>query len=694
MIAFGVAHFGPGQSDRAGHASPAIGSTLLKRGFMALAIAFVTVMATVIAILLTNANILRSPVAGYLSSRLDRPVAINGDLRVRLFNDPRVEINDIALGNAEWGSRPAMVKVERAVIRIRLLRLVEGRIVLPEVELTRPDVMLERNTDGTPNWQFGDRPPSSASRWGPPEIQVLSIREGRLQFRDPTTRSNIVLQIDSDRASTATDSSIKFVGRGSLRDRAFELEGRAASLLQLNQDEKPYRLEVRARAGDTRAAFDGTVVPLKLETIDGRLELSGKDLSKLYPLVPIALPWTSSYRVSGHFLREGQKFALGDLAGRVGSSDVQGSVSLDLTRKRPFFTADVTSRRLDYKDLAGFLGAPPPAKGEPRPPDQEREVEARQATGKVLPTKPYDVTRLRVFDADVRFKARSIISRGLPLDNMVANLKLRDGTLVLSPLDFGVAGGHVTSRITLDARTDLIGTKAQATATNLEAKALLPALKRSAGSAGKVGGRAELSATGNSISAMAASANGELALIMSQGRASTLSLVLVNLDLANAAKYLLYGDPNAPVNCGVITGRVVDGRLVPQTFVIDSSEEKITGEGTIDFKDERYDLRLVADSKRASLVALRGPIRVGGSFKHPEVRPEVGPLAARVGAAVALGIVATPLAALIPLVDPGNAKGANCTALLEQAGKEAPAETRSSVQPDPARSEPASAGRN
>ncbi len=568
MIAFGVTNFGPGQGHQSERTSPKIGNArLLKRTSIAILAALVAALAAAIAILLTNANILRSPIARFLSGALDRPVAINGDLRVKLFKDPRLEINGLTVGNAQWGSRPAMVEIERAVIRIRPLRLLQGRIVLPEVELTRPDVLLETNADGTPNWRFGDEPPASAGRWGPPEIHALSIREGRLQYRDPTTRSDVVLQIESDRAAADAESRIRFVGSGRLRDREFELEGRAASLLQLNQNGKPYALEVRARAGDTKATFDGTVVPLKLETIDGRLELSGKDLSKLYPLVPVALPWTSSYRVAGHFLREGRKFTLRDLTGRVGGSDIQGSVSLDLTQKRPFLTADVTSRRLDYKDLAGFLGAPPPAKGERRPADQEREAAVRQATGKVLPAKPYDVTRLRVFDADVHFKAKSIISRGLPLDNMVADLKLKDGTLVLSPLDFGVAGGHVTSQVTLDARNELIATKALATATNLEAKALLPALKRSAGSAGKVGGRAELSTTGNSIAAMAASANGEVALIMAQGRASTLSLVLVNLDLANATKYLLYGDPNAPVHCAVIIGRLHDGRFVPQTFV-------------------------------------------------------------------------------------------------------------------------------
>ncbi len=265
--------------------------------------------------------------------------------------------------------------------QVELLPLLAGRIVLPEVELTRPDVLLERNADGTPNWQFG-APAAAAERPARlPEIGSLSIRDGRVHFRDPMTSSDVVLQIDSDRAAAAADATADADSRS-------DLSGVGACATATSNSKamphpcwnsieagNPYRLEVKARAGDTRAMFDGTVVPLKLETIDGRLELSGKDLSKLYPLVPVALPWTSSYRISGHFLREGRKFALRDFNGRVGGSDVQGSASLDLTRKRPFFTADVTSRRLDYKDLAGFLGAPPP----PRRASDDRRIRSAKS---------------------------------------------------------------------------------------------------------------------------------------------------------------------------------------------------------------------------------------------------------------------------------------------------------------------------
>lgn len=652
----------------------------LKRRVLAVGASAVVLLAAALGLLLVDANLLRPPLTRYLAAKLERPVAIDGDLRILLRGGLGIEVNDLVVGNAQWGSRPAMLRVARIAIRIRARELLAGQIVLPEVQLVKPDVLLERNSAGVANWQFGGSSRPAGSGRGGPEVHSLLIQDGRLQFRDPPTRSDVVLQIDSVRRDASVDGSggtgavaIGFVGRGRLHGRDLDLEGRAGSLLELTRDGKPYRLEVSARAGDTRARFDGTVVPLKLETIDGRLELSGKDLSKLYPLVPVALPWTSTYHLSGRLLRDGRKLALRDLSGRVGGSDVQGNASLDLTGKRPFFAADVTSRRLDYKDLAGFLGAPPPAAGVRRPADQEREAQRRTMTDRVLPAKAYDVARLRAFDADVRLKATSIVSRDLPLDNLVAHLELKDGLLALVPLDFGVAGGHVVSQIRLDASHEPIRTTVQATATNLEAKALLPALKRSSGSAGKVGGRASLSATGSSVADMAATANGEVALIMSRGRASTLSLVLVNLDLANAAKYVIYGDPNAPVHCGVMIASIRDGRAVPGTFVVDSSEERINGEGYVDFKSERYALRLVADSKRASLVALRGPIRIGGTFKHPEVRPELGPVVARVGAAIALGVVATPLAALLPLVDLGDAKSVNCRALLEHARNEVPA---------------------
>ena len=69
---------------------------------------------------------LRAPISTYIGQRLDRSFAINGDLKISLFNHPHVEMNDVVLGNAPWGSAPAMVSVERAVIGVELLPIIAG----------------------------------------------------------------------------------------------------------------------------------------------------------------------------------------------------------------------------------------------------------------------------------------------------------------------------------------------------------------------------------------------------------------------------------------------------------------------------------------------------------------------------------------------------------------------------------------
>jgi hypothetical protein len=270
-------------------------------------------------------------------------------------------------------------------------------------------------------------------------------------------------------------------------------------------------------------------------------------------------------------------------------------------------------------------------------------------------------------DAKVRFKGKRFMATDLPLDNLTATLDLQDGVLKLQPLDFGVAGGHVVSALVLDARDPVIKTNGDVTVRNVELTQILPALKPPKGSAGKVGGHARFTATGNSVADMLASSNGEVALISRGGEASELAIVLTNLDLARAAQLLLKGDANSPIRCVVADFLAENGNLTALTLVMDTEAEKILGEGSVNFATERYDLRLNAKSKRTSLLALRGPIIVEGTLKSPQVHPAVGPIAARVGTSVALGVAATPLAALLPLIDFGGAIDADCQGLMQDA---------------------------
>ncbi len=67
------------------------------------------------------------------------------------------------------------------------------------------------------------------------------------------------------------------------------------------------------------------------------------------------------------------------------------------------------------------------------------------------------------------------------------------------------------------------------------------------------------------------------------------------------------------------------------------------------------------NNRTLSIFTLRSPLYARGTLQNPDVGVEKGPVAARAGAAVALGVIATPLAALLPLLNVGTDEATGCT---------------------------------
>ena len=622
-------------------------------------IALAILAAVVIA--LFDWNWLRGPISTYLSGKFGRPVAINGNLRGEFALEPLLVADDVTLANTSWGSDPVMARAQQIALRLDVLSLFRPTTFLPEVSLVRPELLLERDADGRRNWDFGGVPSF-------PRIERLNIEAGVVRFLDPALGSDITIDVASEQPTESGELPVRFKGTGKLQKNDFTIDGRAATLLALEDSNRPYRLEFQAKAGATAAGFNGTIVPARIDNVDGALSLQGRDLSQLYPIIPVPFPWTPPYRLSGNLKHGSGVWSFREFSGKVGESDLAGRFDIERKNERTLIDADLVSQKLNYKDLGGIVGLPPPtAAPQTRTATQNKEAAKRERSDRVLPTKPYNVEGLRAIDGTVRFRGKRIVTTDVPFDNLDAVMHLDGGLVKLQPLTIGIAGGRVASTVTMDARGKVIKTDAEVTVRNVDLKQVVPALRPPKGSAGKVGGRAKFTATGNSVADMLATSNGEAALISSGGDASELAIVLTNLDLAQAVLLLLRGDANSPIRCVVAHLVSTNGVMEAKTLVIDTTAAKILGEGRIDFRDERYDLKLVAQSKRPSLIALRGPIVIDGSFKNPNVHPETAHIAARVGTSIALGVL-NPLAALLPLVDLGGGADANCQALIAEAG--------------------------
>jgi hypothetical protein len=70
-----------------------------------------------------------------------------------------------------------------------------------------------------------------------------------------------------------------------------------------------------------------------------------------------------------------------------------------------------------------------------------------------------------------------------------------------------------------------------------------------------------------------------------------------------------------------------------------------------------------------TLLSVRAPVHVRGLLKKPSIAPDAKALAARGGAAAALGVLLTPVAAVLAFIDPGDKIEVNCPALVNAAPK-------------------------
>ncbi|MET0654634.1 MAG: AsmA family protein [Pseudoxanthomonas sp.] len=617
----------------------------------------VVALALVVFFILFDWNWFKGPVERLVQAKTGRQFHIGGDLDVDLGRTTTIRGDALTFGNASWSKEPTMATADRAEFDIEVFPfLFKRQTRIPEIRLDKPVLRLETGPDGKGNWDFGD------SAGEPIRFRKIWIDDGRLQFFNAPKKTDIDISVNSaqpKREDAAPPIDIK--GKGRWIGNPFNISGRAESPFELSNSDEPYRIDLRADAGPTRAHARGNLInPFQLRVFNLQLALSGQDLEDLYPLIGIATPSTPPYKLDGRLIRKNDVWRYQDFKGVVGDSDLGGTATVTVGRKRPLLEANLVSRRLDLDDLAGFLGAPPQSGGsESTNPEQKAQSRQLAVDARVLPDTPYDLTKLRAMDADVRLKAHRINAPSLPLDDMDAHLKLNAGILELAPLNFGVAGGDIRSTIRMDARESVIRTRAQVSARRLDLSKLFPDVQLTKDAVGLVGGDMAVAGTGNSIAAMLGSADGDIALGMGRGRISNLLMELAGLDIAEALKFLITKDKQVPIRCAFGDFAVKNGVMDARALAFDSEDTIIVGDGTISLKDETLDLELRPRPKDRSILALRSPLVVGGTFKDPSFRPDFKRLGLRGAVALALGTIAPP-AALLATLELGPGKDSSC----------------------------------
>lgn len=649
----------------------------LRRAGIVIAAVMGLVALLVAAVLMFPWDWLRGPINRYVSDQTGRHFEITRRLDVKPGWTTRVRLDGVTFANPGWAQDPYLLQADAAEFDVRLLPLLRGRLELPSLVLQAPRLSLQMEPDGRRTWSLGR---DTSDEGKVPQIGSLQVDEGELHYVALARGADIRMGFGIDpKASDALP--LRYEAKGRWQGQPFSAKGRTGSVLVLNAPlREPFPLEVQAVAGSTSLRATGTVAHLSsVEGASATFELRGANLADLYHLVGVVLPETPRYAVNGHITRQGQVWDVTNIRGRLGRSDMSGNLSFDRSREVPLLTGRLQSSVLDFDDLAPLVGLPeqprsvaagpavPVAAAAASPTGAAAPRAGAPRPGRVLPTATLDLERLRAMDADVRYSAARIANvRALPLDKADLQIRLKGGVLDLAPLQLGVAGGQLAGKLRIDGAANPAAVAVSLDARGLQLNRLFPAVESTRSSFGRLAGNIDLKGRGNSAAGMLATANGDVALLMGEGQISNLLLEIAGLDGGEIIKFLLSGDRNVRLRCAAAAFDVRQGLMTSRAIVLDTVDTVVTGTGTVSLADESLNLTLRPSPKDASILSLRSPLRLTGSFANPKAGPDKGALAGRAGIALALGAL-NPLLALAATVETGPGEDANCPQVLAQA---------------------------
>lgn len=628
------------------------------------------VVAIALFLILFDWNYLRGPIGRYASAKTGREIVLAGDLKVHAFSlNPSASVQGIKVGNPKWAGPGQTADIKKLDVQVKLLPLFVGQVVLLNLQLDQAKVELLRDRQGRATWDFSNGKKSKKPFKMPP-IRRFVINDGHLQITDQKRKLVLNGEVNATEEMGRTGRGFLMTGEGALNGNRFLLRIQGGPLLNVDT-RKPYPFDADIRSGATQVTAKGAITkPFDLGQFAMNATAQGPDLADLYDLTGVALPNTPPYKLNGRLSRDEHLYKIDGLGGRVGDSDLAGSLSVETGDERPYLKADLRTRSLDFDDLAAIFGGAPSRKaGETVSPQQAAVGRQMAAQRRLLPDSTLDVTKIRSLDADVRYRVAAIHDAMLPLRSGDVTVRLDRGLLSANPLILDLPQGKITGQAHLNARNAVPVTEVDVRLSNARLEQLIPIKGQPL--AGSFVGRIKLKGSGDSVHRAAANADGEVLAVVPSGEIREAFAELLGINATKGLGLLFSKDQGSvPIRCGVAHFQARNGVLTADRIVFDTKPVVATGGGTINLENETMDLRIQGRSKELRLVRLLSPITVKGPIMGPKVGIEIGKVAVQGGVAAALASLVNPLALLLPFVDPGLAKDAPCAALIAEAGRE------------------------
>jgi len=575
-----------------------------------------------------------------------RDFRIDGELSIRILPTIAAQAGDVVLGNADWGSRPEMLRVRSASFELSPKALLAGELRILRVEVAGVDALLETDGAGHANWQFGSRTPAAPEPASGPdkgraprlELEHVVASDVRVSYRPGRSSKAHTLAIESFdlRPQGERDRIVMALALGPQHWKIEGLVGRS-TLFLAGEEDWPFELKL-ATEGATLAATGTLGTGPRTGAVAADVSAKVATAAALVPLgaAAAALPLPLELRTT---LRWGDDKLRADplrlvLAGQA----IEGRASLSDLQARPRLEAELAAKAIDVGKLRS--GASAASKPSPA---------AAKGGGPLFgdtPLLPFDAVLPIEMKIGLAIKQLNLPDLP-PLSALKARLTSTPDRLTLEELQFNIAGGRVRGRMAIaPAATPRVELSLDARSLSLEALDGASGAKRVRG--GRTDLVANLSSTGRTPRSLAAGANGNVMVSVTEATlAGGAAAALDRNVIASVLRLVLpKGSTDRPlvVQCAVARLPLRQGIApVDRSIALETREVAIVASGNINLVDQTLRLEFEPTVKKglglnsANFAEL---VRVSGPLQDPQARVDVkGAVrgAANVGVAVATG---------------------------------------------------------
>ncbi len=616
----------------------------------------------IVAISLVPESVKRNQLIALVKNATGRDLTIAGGVGVSIFPKLGIEANNVSLSNAPGFDSKPMATMSRLAVGVRLMPLLSGNLRFEEFALIDPQIALEVDAQGKNNWTFEGQKPAEptpsqtepgAGRPGLKSVSLgkMQLSNGRVTYTDlRTSKTMEAHDINITVALQSLDEPFDIDGSLVWRDKKITLTAAADSVNALqSQDGTP--LKVKLSSDLLNATFDGRAASRGAAHLWGKAGIdtpSIRDLSAWLAKPMGAGKGFGPFELKGDLDVNGDVTRFENASVRFDDTRGTGSVMANTGGERPYVKAALAVDTLNA-DL--YLSATPQSAGAA---SGGAPSTPAAPTSKGWSEAPIDLTGLRAADADLSFKAKTIIAQGLTFTNSNLGVALKNGVLTATLSEMTLYGGGGTAKVVLDGSGVEAGLKTDLAFSSVAIEPLL----RDAAKFDKLTGTGNLdlsiNSRGASQKALVQNLNGNGSLKLANGAVRGINLAAMVRNLAGAFAGGASGG-SAQTDFAELGGTFVitDGILHNNDLQLLNPLLRITGQGTSNLVERTVDYHflpkavasLEGQGGKTDLTGLSVPVRVTGSWDNLSFAPDPkGMLEGAVkGVSEALGAGQNPL---------------------------------------------------